>query len=517
MSDNKPIDTGYTPDVLSCLADLSNDEVFTPPEIAKAMIDLLPEELFTNPNTTFLDPACKSGIFLREIAKKLLIDLKDKIPDLSERIDHILHKQLFGIAITELTSLMSRRSLYCSKYPNGKYSVSIFDNIQGNIKYRNSEHTFVDGKCMFCGCSDKTFGSKVRNNLESHAYEFIHTTKPEDLFKMKFDVIIGNPPYQLDDGGAQASAKPIYQLFIQQAIKLNPRFLVMITPSRWFTGGKGLDDFRNEMLHDNHIRVIHDFPNGSDCFPGVEIKGGVSYFLWNRDSKGDCEVVSHLEGKITSISKRPLLEKNSDIFIRNNFLVSVFKKVNSHKEKSFSTIVSSMKPFGIRGDFFKNPAKYSLPSIYEDPISDGITIYGLDDHLKRVVRYVNKTYPLPKKSYLPDFKMFMPRNQGSGLFGETFAYPIFAGPNEACTETFVVIGTFKTKEEMNNCFTYIKTKFFRAIIGIRKNDQGNGQSVYQYVPLLDFSKPWTDKELYKRYGLTEDEISFIENNVKEMK
>lgn len=515
---NSVFDSVYNPDVLSCLANLSNDEVFTPPEIANQMIDMLPQELFSDSNATFLDPACKSGVFLREITKRLIIGLKDKIPDLQARIDHILHKQVYGIAITELTSYLSRRSLYCSKFPNGKYSVSKFDSkeSQGHVLYKEIEHTFKDGTCLYCGASEKTFGKKERKDLESHAYQFIHTHKPEEIFNMKFDVIIGNPPYQLDDGGAQASAKPIYQLFIQSAIKLRPRYLTMIVPSRWFAGGKGLDDFRAQMLHDERLSIIHDFPNASDCFQGVDIKGGVNYFLWTRDHKGDCEIYTHEGDKIVSHAKRPLLEKGCSVFIRNNNLVSVFKKVSAFREPSFKEIVSPRKPYGLSGDFFKNPQKYGLPSVSESPIADGYTIYGLDSSLKRVKRYVSKDYPLPRHEMIGDYKMFMARNQGSGIFGETFTAPVFAGPGELCTETFVVIGLFKTKEECMNCWSYIKTKFFRAMVGVKKNDQGAAQGVYEYVPLQDWSHPWTDEMLYEKYKLSDDEIKFIEENVKLM-
>ena len=334
---------------------------------------------------------------------------------------------------------------------------------------------------------------------------------------MTFDVIIGNPPYQLSDGGNAASAIPIYHLFIQQAIKLKPRFLSMIVPSRWMTGGRGLDKFRQDMLTDKRLSIIHDFKDATLCFSGVEIKGGVNYFLWERDKTSPlCTIINDYGKDGIKESKRPLVEKGCDIFIRNNELIPIFRKVHSKGEKSFSDIVSSMKPYGLRGDFFKSPEKYGLPAISKHPIQDGYVIYGLDEKMKRCNRFIPQKYPLPKRDNIEKFKLLMSRNQGEGILGETLSVPIFAKPNELCTETFIVIGGFDNEQEMNNCWSYMKTKFFRTMLGMKKNDQGCGQAVYQFVPLQDFSKPWTDEELYKKYGLTDEEIQFIESMIRPM-
>ena len=334
----------HNPDILSCIANLSSDEVFTPPELVNQMLDLLPQSLFSDKTSSFLDPACKSGVFLREIAKRLDKGLETGIPELQERLNHIFTKQIFGLPITELTALLSRRSLYCSKHANGKYSVcDAFENPDGNIRFDSLEHSWEKGRCLFCGANEKNYARS--DELESHAYSFIHTDNPEELFNMKFDVIIGNPPYQLSDGGFGRSASPIYNKFVQQAIKMDPRYLTMIIPSRWFGGGKGLNEFRIQMLNDDRIRNIVDFEDSSDVFPGVSIAGGICYFLWEKNYSGLCEIVNK-HGDIESVSVRKLNEFKT--FIRHGQTVPIIRKVLFHKEKKMHTQVSSYKPFGLR-------------------------------------------------------------------------------------------------------------------------------------------------------------------------
>ena len=490
----------YNPDVLNCLANLSNDEVFTPPTLANQMLDLLPKELFASPDTTFLDPFCKSGVFLREIVKRLDRGLQELIPDRQERIDHILHHQVYGIAITELTSYLSRRSVYCSKTADGKYSVSHFSNPEGNIQYRALRHTWEKGKCRYCGASQEVYDRG--DQAEQYAYQFIHTDNPEKLFNMKFDVIIGNPPYQLDDGGNGASAGSLYHKFVMQSKKLMPRFLCMIIPARWYAGGKGLDSFRDEMLHDERIREIHDFNDASECFPGVEIKGGVCYFLWVRDSKGDCNVYTHREDAVISAMKRPLLEKDCDVFIRHNNAVAILKKIQQKKEKSMSEIVSARKPFGFATNF---------TGIRSTPLHHLVKIYA-----NQKQGYVERKEIEKNQNWVDKYKLFIPEAIGSGDMTKDWIKPIVVGKNVCCTETYIVVGPFENEELAQNAYSYSQTKFFHFLLGLKKITQHTTKKVYQFVPLQDFSHHWTDEMLYKKYNLTEEEIAFIESMIRPM-
>ena len=497
---NGLFDNVYNPDVLSCLANLSNDEVFTPPEIVNQMLDMLPQELFSNPDTTFLDPACKTGVFLREIAKRLIVGLEPQFPDLQERLDHIFHNQLYGIAITELTSLLSRRGLYCSKFPNTEFSVSLFDDPQGNIRFKRLSHTWQGGKCIFCGAAQSEYDRP--DVLESYAYELLHPTKDgEEFFKMKFDVIIGNPPYQLSDGGNGKSAKPIYQLFVDRAKKLNPRYLSMIIPSRWFSGGKGLDDFRKTMLSDRRMRKLVDYENFKDVFPGVDLAGGACYFLWERDYEGMCEVVNFSRDNPSTMMR--YLDEN-ETFIRQNMAVEIVKKVQSQNKRFLSSRVSARKPFGLATNY--PPKDKGIPCWFIQRIG---------------LKYAYTTDVDDSHGYLNKWKLLVPK---APIAGQTdFTKPVgfyydgntrISKPGECCTESWIVAGAFDTEAEVLAYKSYLFTKVSRFLLLQTVVSQDVTKKNFCFVPDLGkYDGTYTDEQLCKLWGITEEEWLYIDSRI----
>ncbi len=498
--------SNYNPDVLNCIANLSNDEVFTPPELANKMLDLLPQELFRSPKTTFLDPFTKSGVFLREIVKRLDRGLSDQIPDRQQRIDHILHHQVFGIACTELTSLLARRSVYCSKHANGRYCVSKFDTEEGNIIYKNINHTWVNGKCKYCGASQAVYdrGSEA----EQYAYMFIHTNNPKKFFpNMHFDVIIGNPPYHLSDGGQAASAKPLYHLFVEQAIKLNPRYLTIIIPARWYAGGKGLDSFRNDMLKNNNIRKLVDYNNSSDCFPGVNIAGGVCYFMWDKENSGKCEITNvssqHQKSKAESrfLGEFPIL-------VRDNTAIHIIRKIISSSNNTMNKTVLSYSYFAVRS--------YERGRNNKQRNDDVILLSSQGKG------YYEKSKIEDRQNILSKFKVIItyamsggnkPTSQGD--FQVISSLQVLE-PYEVCTETYLVLDTFDSKEQAENLCSYVSTQTFRFLLLQALTSIHITKESFIFVPLQDFSHPWTDEMLYKKYNLTEEEIAFIESMIRPM-
>jgi len=522
----------YSPDILNCLANLSSDEVFTSPELANRMLDLLPQELFRSPKTRFLDPCSKSGVFLREIAKRLLAGLEEQIPDLQERIDHIMTKQVFGIACTDLTAEMSRRTLYCSKLANGEYSVTTaFRDQQGNLRYERCQHTWnAQGRCEYCGASK---GEYLRTDIrETYAYPFIHKSIKE-IFKkdMQFDVIIGNPPYQLSkatenstsSNGAFASA--IYPMFIEQASKLDPRYLIMITPSRWMTKtGQGVsDEWVDKMISENHFVEMHDYIDSTECFAGVDIMGGVSYFLYEPKYTGKCKFVSHHKGVSVEIVDY-LDSYKSGIVIRDSRARKIVDKVievegKYYNGQSFSTIVGPSHFYDKSGQLNTSWRGYVVNEDSEHSVK-----YYLNKRVEAKGFAWIKKSDIPKNNHTLDrHKVFIPKANGS--FGEDapiLGVPFYGEPGSVCSQTYLYIGHYHvedddlTEKECHNIISYIKTKFFRYMVSIKKNTQDAPTAVYQFVPLQDFSHLWTDEMLYKKYGLTEDEIAFIESMIRPM-
>jgi site-specific DNA-methyltransferase (adenine-specific) len=487
------------PDILECIANLSSDEVFTPPQLANSILDLLPKEVWHNKDLTFLDPSCKTGIFLRECAKRLMVGLEKDFPDEDERREHIFKNMLYGMAITDITSLMSRRSLYYSKSGASEHSVVKFKDEKGNIFYENIQHTFKNRKCIHCGAPAEML-DRVEG-MEYHAYQFIHQ---DTIIKnnMKFSVIIGNPPYQLDTGGVGAQATPIYQKFIETAIELNPRYISMIIPSRWFAGGMGLGEFRAKMLSDKRLRVLVDHPNAEDCFPGVEIKGGVCYFLWDSKYDGDCEVVSMLGGEEVSRATRNLGEH--DTFIRFNQSIDIINKIKIKHEETLDKKVSGVDPFKFPTNF-KNYKKKEF--------KDSVKIYTRGE-----VGYLSANEVKNNVLWIGKYKVALSQAYGAGSDypHQITGKPFIMEPNSCCTFTYLIISTFNNKFEAENFEKYIKTRFFRFLVSLKKNTQHLSKDRFSFVPDLDMSVEWTDEKLYKRYGITEKEQEFITSIVREM-
>lgn len=516
---------GRNPDVLTCIANLSNDEVFTPPEFANRMLDTLAEtwaadhggaNLWADSTVRFLDPCAKSGVFLREITTRLISGLANEVPDLQERVDHILTNQVFGIGITHLTSLLARRSVYCSKQANGNHSIArSFDSEAGNICFERMQHTWIDSKCRYCGASQQTF--ERGEGLETHAYAFIHTddikNRLAELFggTMQFDVIVGNPPYQIAADEAGQNVMPIYNLFVEQAKRLCPRYMTMVTPSRWMAGGKHLDSFRSSMLNDRRIEVLVDFPNAAEMFPSVGINGGISYFLWNAEYDGECAVTMVRDGQKFGPHKRKLNE--FDVFVRDYRAVGILHKVLGKREPSFADLVSPRDPFG--------PALSSNFTDYRTGKQNGYLRLHLNSGTQRETAWVSPDYVTKNKHLVQAWKVLIPK-AGSGREREKSGVDLVLGPSliaspgAICTLTYVVAGPLKSKVEAESVEAYLKTRFLRFLVSLRKISQDAPRGVYTFVPQQSWDRMWTDEMLYKKYGFTKKEIAFIESMIRPM-
>ena len=509
----------HNPDVLTCIANLSNDEVFTPPELANRMLDRLAvawavnndgANLWANKTVKFLDPCTKSGVFLREITSRLTKGLENEIPNLEKRVNHILTKQVFGIGITQITGLLTRRSLYCSKHATGKHSIAkFFTSDDGNIWFKRMEHTWTENKCQFCGAPKAILDRG--EELENYAYAFIHTdnimTRLAEIFggNMQFDVIIGNPPYQMKGGAGGSSDSSIYHLFVEQAMKLEPRFLSMVIPSRWFAGGRGLDEFRKKMLSSRKLLRLVDYPVSKEVFPNVEVKGGICYFLWSEAHNGPCDVTV-IRGKEELAAQRQLDE--FDVFVRDPIAVGILRKVLKAGETSITEILTADTPFGIATNFdeFGNKKK-----------SGDVALYYVRSG-KRDVGFVPRSTITKNAALINKWKVLVPKagsDGGQKIPDSVLGKPWLCPPPSVSTQTFLAFCVL-SEAEARSLESYYRTKFFRHLVSLRKLTQDALRPMYSWIPIQAWDRQWTDKALYKKYGLTKDEADYIEAVIRPM-
>jgi site-specific DNA-methyltransferase (adenine-specific) len=511
---------GRNPDVLTCIANLSNDEVFTPPDLANRMLDTLADawaathggaRIWEDPTVRFLDPCTKSGVLLREITRRLNAGLVTQLPDLEKRIEHILTKQVFGIAITRLTSLLARRSLYCSKFANGKHAVvKSFKTPAGNIWFERVEHDWVDGKCSYCGAPKAIFDRPA--DLDNHAYAFLHTRDIKALLRslfggsMQFDVVIGNPPYQMTGGAGGSSDSSIYHHFIEQAIRLQPRFVSMVVPSRWLVGGRGMDEFRATMFAERKLRALVDHPVSQEVFSGVEVKGGICYFLWDGAYSGPTEVTCMRDGEVVGPSNRELGE--FDVFIRDERAVAILHQVLKLSEGSITEILTGDTPFGIATNFDDFETHKRKGDVALHYVRQG----------KRGIGFVSRTIIGKNVALLDKWKVLCPKagsDGGQRIPDAVLGKPWIASPGSACTQTFIAFWV-ASEDEAKSLQSYIATKFFRFVVSLRKITQDALRGSYEWVPRQSWDRCWTDKMLYKKYGLTSEQVQYIESVIKPM-
>lgn len=512
---------GRNPDVLTCIANLSNDEVFTPPEFANRMLDTLAEgwaagnggaDIWADSKVRFLDPCTKSGVFLREITTRLIKGLEAEIPHLQARVDHVLTRQVFGIGITRLTSLLARRSVYCSKHAMGEHSVAKgFESDDGNVWFERVEHSWVNERCRFCGATKQAFDRG--EGLETHAYAFIHTDDIQarlgELFggDMHFDVIIGNPPYQLaSDGGTRDV--PIYQHFVEQAKKLEPRFLTMVIPSRWMASGLGLNEFRRSMLADKHIKEVFDYTNAADIFPSVGINGGACYFLWDAAHNGPCAVSTIRGGETNGPSERNLDE--FDVLVRDSRSLEILRKVLERVEPTVNTILARDKEFGWTSNF---------DGFHERQREGDVPLYYIRS-VKRSIGYIARKKITKSTHLIATWKLLVPA-VGSGRERERSGVDLVLGPSliapspSVCTQSYLFFSV-SSRSEAESLQSYYITRFFRFLVSLRKITQHATHSTYQWVPMQTWDRTWTDADLYAKYRITDEEIAFIESMIRPM-
>jgi site-specific DNA-methyltransferase (adenine-specific) len=494
------------PDILEVIANLSNDAVFTPPRVVNAVLDLLPREVWTDASLRWLDPGSKTGVFPREITKRLIVGLADVIPDEAARLDHILTNMVFAIATEEITAMMSRRSLYCSKDASAEFLEVRLASADGNVWHKRVTHSFdPEGRCSECKGSQEQLLQPGRDNK---AYGFIHADGRKKIDKemdMKFDVIVGNPPYQMDAESGNRTM-PIYNLFVEEAKKLAPRYMAFVIPSRWMAGGLGLTEFRAAMLTDKRIRTLVDFPVASELFPGVEIKGGVCYFLWDRDNPGACEVTIKRGDDTQGPISRQLDE--FDVFIRDARSLDIIHKVLNKKELPLADVLSARTAFGVLSNF----------SGFRKTRRSGDVRYYATSPKGRVLAWIARSEATTNLGAIASRKAMVPEagsDGGQKLPDVVLGQPWIAEPESICTQSFLFV-CVKSQKAAESVCSYYRTRFLRFLVSLRKITQHTTSDSYAWVPQQTWDRTWTDTELYKKYGITKDEQAYIEMMVKEM-
>lgn len=486
-------DETLTEDIFDYIPPQQTNQIFTPRRVVKLMVDLIAEnnpDIFSNYNVKFIDLYTKSGLYISEIVKRLNEGLKEQIPNSEERIKWILENQVYACAPS-----------------------NIIYNIAKNYIFADFKD-FSSKNIVECDLTDYA----ENDNAEEKLLEIF------GVENLKFDVIIGNPPYQEMDGGAQASASPIYQNFVNLAKKINPKLISFIIPTRWYTGGKGLDDFRDEMINDIHFREIHDWLTPEDIFPNTNIRGGVCYFLLDSsfdNQSVNTRVVTHENNEVINDIFRPMKFNDSNIFVRDSNAISILNKIEYSDENSLMGYISARNPFGFSTNFTKD-AKFKTDNI---SMTSPVKCYAN----KGIIGYIEQKDIHKNLEWVNKYKVLTPYSNNIGTeLADDNLNTIIAVENSICTETYLVIGANLNLNETaaTNLAKYIKTKFVRFLHSLAKNSQHGTRNTYRFVPLQDFFNnsdiDWSgsvqevENQLYKKYGLSDDEINHIETRIKAM-
>lgn len=448
-----------------------------------------------HPDTKILDINSKTGLYPLHAAISLyyqkVMANDDNHFEADKVYQDILANNVYAVAKTPMAKTITERTLtgYRDYKTNVKYIEDLTDTLKNDIE---------EGK-----------------------------QKVEEAFnQVKFDVVIGNPPYQESDGGAKASATPIYNSFVELSKSIEPKYISLIMPTRWYSGGKGLDKFRDEMLSDSKIQLLIDFPNPDEVFHNTNIRGGVCIVNWNFEWDANQQltnVITFENGKETNNVMRPLRVPESAIFIRDYLAISIIDKINKvtpQHDGRISDFTSPLKPYGFSGFFIRDKRFHTDENNLVEPIK----CFG-----KGVVGFVERSEIEVRPEWIDKWKVFTARanNIGTELKDDNFN-TIIGNPGTICTETYIVIGADLDldKYSAENLSKYLKTKFSRMLHGIAKSSHDAARTTYKFIPLQDFTSnsaiDWSqsiaevDQQLYKKYGLSEEEIQFIESKVKEM-